>query len=161
MFCSATPSSIYRLGYFSLKASMRVLSAKSAQSATTFGLVSPSSKRALPNPSRVCAIFSESLMFALDFALHCAQLCKKPRGFLLVGRFAVPAVVELDFFDAFAGDGVRQNERRLFINRFGLLHGAHDGAYIVAVYLQHMPAEGLVFGAQVLQRHHVFRHAVN
>src|SRR3989344_4318037 len=74
MFCSATPSSIYRLGYFSLKASMRVLSARSAHSATTLGLLSPSSKRALPNPSRVCAIFSESLMFASNSTLYFQNL---------------------------------------------------------------------------------------
>src|SRR3989344_2974539 len=160
MFCSATPISIYRSGYFSLNASMRVLSARSAHSATTCGLLAPSSSRALPNPSRVCAIFGVSLMFALYFALHRAQFGKKLRRFLFVGCFAVPVIIKLYLFYSFAGDGVSQNQRRLFINRFRLLYRADNRVDIVPVRLQHMPAERLVLGAQVLQRHHVFGHAV-
>src|SRR3989344_2384359 len=140
---------------------MRVLSAKSAHSATTLGCVSPSFSNALPNPSRVGSNFTSSLMFALDFAAHGAQLGEKIFCFFGRGRLAVPVIVELYLLNSFAGDGVGNNDGRFFIYRLGLVYSSDKCGNVVAVDLYDVPVKGLVLGAQVFKRHHLLCHAVD
>src|SRR5688572_15970231 len=99
---------------------MRVDSARSAQSATTSGVLSPSSRSASPNPSRVYAS-SSLFMFACDLALHGPELLQEPPGLLLTRRLAVPAIIKFDLLHPLAWDVVRNDDGRLFINSFRLL----------------------------------------
>ena len=72
----------------------------------------------------------------------------------------MPAVVEFNFFDTFAGDGVRDDDGRFFINRFGLLNCVDKGADIVTVNLEYVPVKRLVLLGDAVERHHVFGHTV-
>src|SRR3989344_9531804 len=170
---------MYLSGYFSLNGSILVDSAKSAQSATTFGLLSPSSSSALPNPSRVgtcsgppgggskifsfsfAAVFSIVLfVFALDLSFVGSKFFQKLLCFFFTWWFAVPAVVKLYFFYSLTRYGVRDDDRRLLKNCFCFFHCINKFADIVAVNLQHMPVEGLVLLPQIFKRHHLLRHTV-
>src|SRR3989344_93994 len=175
MFCSATPISMKRPGNSFWNHSARVDSVRSALKTTTRSSAFPASTAPLPKPSRVGAmsclsnIFSVSfasglvilLVFAGNLAAERTEFIQEFRGFFLRRRFAVPFVVEFDVVNTFAGDGVRDDDRRLLIDRFCLVTCRDELRDIVAVDFQDMPVERLIFLPQGFQRHDVFRHAVD
>src|SRR3989344_6569147 len=88
------------------------------------------------------------LMFAFDFATKRAQDLEKTLGLLGFGRNAMPLVVKLNLRDATPRDGVRDNEHRLFIDGSGLLASAPNLLKVVAININHVPIERLVFSTQ-------------
>jgi hypothetical protein len=65
--------------------------------------------------------------------------------------------VVLHEIDPFAGDGVGDDHDRLILDRLREVAGVDDLREVVAVDLDHMPAEGLPLLAQVFERHDLLR----
>src|SRR3989338_3307274 len=99
-------------------------------------------------------------MFACNLTLHCAEFIEKYCRLIFGGRLTVPAIIALDGADTFAGDGVREYERRLFCDCGGFVAGGDKLGNVVPVYLEYVPPEGLIFFPQRLKRHDVLRHAI-
>ncbi len=86
-------------------------------------------------------------------------------GWDFVGRafargIAVPAIVALNLGNAFAGDGVRDDDRRFSVHAFCFAYRHVYLLYIMPVHLLHMPVEGLPLCAQGFKRHDVFGNAI-
>src|SRR3989344_8217574 len=174
-FCSATPISTNRAGNSLWNHSARVDSSRSAESTTTRSSAFPASTTPLPNPSRVGAMsglskifaasfasgFNISLVFALDLPAQRAQFVEEFRRFFFRRRFAVPFIVELNFMNTLAGDGVGDDDRRFFIDRLSFVARRDELRNVVAIDFQDVPVERLVFIAQRLKWHDIFRHAVD
>src|SRR6185312_1055274 len=156
MPCSATPTSMNRSGNSFSNHSARVDSERSPQSTTTLSSFFPASTTPWPNPSRV-ALFSRSGengsatsfarasimsgVFVRHLAAHSADFLEEFPCLRLGGRLAVPGVVALDVRDAFPGDRVRDDHRRLLENGFRLADRVHECRDVVAVHFEHMPVE--------------------
>jgi len=100
-------------------------------------------------------------VLAFDAPAESAELVKSHFRLFTIGGFAVPFVFAFEFDDAFAGDGMGDDERGLFVNGFGLLHGGDDFLEVVAVNFQNVPAEGFPFGVQAFKGHDIFGEAVD
>ncbi len=69
--------------------------------------------------------------------------------------------VVLHKVDAFARNGVGDDDHRFFNDGFGHIHGVNNRFNVVTVNLQHVPVKRFPFVAQVVERHHHFGGAVN
>src|SRR3989344_9101976 len=133
-FCSATPISTNRSGNSFLNASMRVDTVRSAQRPTMFLSARAASTRPAPNPlRRGSASGASSKIFGCSFSdsfnilfmltdylsAQCAQfvqkyfallICRNLISWSFAGGVAMPAVIALYLGNAFAGDGVRDDD---------------------------------------------------
>ena len=73
--------------------------------------------------------------------------------------FRVPAVIIFHKIDSLAGNGMRDDRRRLRVDRVRLIQGAEHLAHVMPVDLDDMPAEGSPLVREGLEGHHVRRGA--
>src|SRR3989344_8495924 len=152
-FCSATPTSTKRSGNSFSNHSARVDSLRSAQRTTIFLSILPASTTPCPNPSRVgfrstslsnssglsCASMRiMSGIFARDSPTARADSFEESRRFFFRRGLAVPVVVELYFRHALAGDSVRDDHGRFFVDGSRLLDGGNNGGNVVSIHLKHV-----------------------
>src|SRR5262249_50330595 len=100
------------------------------------------------------------LVFARDFPAHSSKFIEEFLPFFWLRRLAVPAEITLYLTHALAGDGVRDDDRRLFVDGIRLIACRNELRDVVAVDLKHVPVEGFVFVTERLERHYLFGHTV-
>src|SRR3989338_2436122 len=93
------------------------------------------------------------LMFARYLPLHRTQFVEESLRLVLRRRLAVPTIIALYLADTLAGNGVRENHGRFFIDSFRLFACGDELWDIVAVYFQYMPIESFILIAQRFERH--------
>src|SRR5215472_3198895 len=182
--CCWTPISMYRSGYAFANGSIRVDSVRSAQIATMRWSFRAAATRPSPNPSRVGRFgnlppsssaafnwrsaepsFARPTTFLLMFRAYLAaertEFFERDLTLLRGRRLTVPAIIAFHEVDAVAGDRVGDDDGRLLVDRLHFMKGVDDAPHVVAVDVDDVPTEGLVFHSERFERHHALRRSVD